>query len=417
MVNVDISNVWTCLSLPDLLACEQQVFDAHAAICEPREEGVMMDWLSIPEAAQQRALRRVKEVGELVRETSDVLLVCGSGGTFHGAAAAVGAMQADGPQILFVGQSLWGRQWQAMNEALEGKDYSLLIISADGTSPAVNLTVRSLRWMMERKYADKAKTRTYVATAVGSPYHTMAQEEGYELFPLPREPGGRESVLTAAALVPMAAAGIDPFAVMEGMRQSHRALDLRAFENPVWLYAAAKYLLAGKGRDRELLCLEDHRLQPVGDWLRHCGRMGTGEICVETVLLPGELWATDRLVQQSDRVFETFLSFTSPGQKIPVEMDWKDYDGMGFLSGKHVGFVREQLVQAMQQTHNDMGVPILNVDAGDLNGENLGAMLHFFELATVLTAQMLGHAPLEATVCETRQTAMMGMGAPDIGGD
>ena len=29
MINVDISNVWTCVSLPELLGSEKEVFDAH----------------------------------------------------------------------------------------------------------------------------------------------------------------------------------------------------------------------------------------------------------------------------------------------------------------------------------------------------------------------------------------------------
>lgn len=413
MVNVDISNVWTCLSLPELLQCEQQVFDAHAGLYAPEEErGVFLDWLQLPEAAGRRVLRRVNEVAEIIRESSQLLLVCGCGGAFHGAAAAVQALQETGNrlQILFVGQSLCGRQWQTLNRALEGKDYSLFILSADGTSLAADLTVRTLRWMMERKYGDEAKARTYVATLVGTPFHTMAQEEGYELFPLPKEPGGRESVLTAAALLPMAAAGVDPFAVMQGVADSRSVFDLRAFENPVWLYAAAKYLLATKGRTRELLCLTDHDLQGVGHWLQHKGRMETGEISLETVLLPGELQAADNLVHCGS-VFETLLRFAPPAQKIPVEMDWKDYDGLGFLAGKNVGYVQENLIEAMLETHNDAGVPVLCVDAGDLTAENFGSMLCFFELASLLTSRLLGHSPFEPVLSATRQAALLNMGA------
>ena len=29
MINADISNIWSCLTLPQLLGCEKEIFDAH----------------------------------------------------------------------------------------------------------------------------------------------------------------------------------------------------------------------------------------------------------------------------------------------------------------------------------------------------------------------------------------------------
>ena len=40
-----------------------------------------------------------------------------------------------------------------------------------------------------------------MATLVGTPLHKMGQEEGYELFPMPKQLGGSHSSLTAAALL------------------------------------------------------------------------------------------------------------------------------------------------------------------------------------------------------------------------
>ncbi len=412
MIEVDLSNVWTCMSLPELLDCEQEVLRAHAFLREERETGNLMDWLHIPEAALRRQLRRVSEVAGLIRDDSDILLVCGCGGAYHGAEAAVQAMGAvPGTEIVFIGQSLDARQWQALNRKLEGKHYSLYILCAEG-AVATDLTVRALRWMMERKYGDEAKSRIYVATLVGSYLHNMAQEEGYELFPMPKEPGGRESVLTAAALVPMAVAGMDPVAVMTAAAQSDRDLDLRAFENPAWLYAAACYLMYKKGRATELLCLTDQDLGGLGKWLGHRRGLDAPGLGVQSVLLPGQQELADSLALRSDRIFETFLRFDPPTQKIPVEMDWKDYDGLGFLAGKNISFVQEHMLTAMAETHNDAGVPILTVGAGVRDDESFGAMLHFFEFSSLLTSALLGHDPFTPLDAVTQRQALQDMGAP-----
>ena len=39
MINVDISNIWGELSLPDLLNAEKEVFDAHMKLTEGSGEG------------------------------------------------------------------------------------------------------------------------------------------------------------------------------------------------------------------------------------------------------------------------------------------------------------------------------------------------------------------------------------------
>lgn len=413
MINVDISNVWTCLSLPELLGCEQQVFDAHNRLWNGEEDGPdFMRWLQIPAAAEKRLLQRVREVAGIVCDQSELLLVCGSGGTYHGAKAAVEALGTGGPQILFVGQSLSSRQAAELSDLLREKDYSLLIVSHDGKDVAVNVTVRSLRWMMERKYGDEAKSRIYAATTVGSALHTMAQEEGYELFPLPKQLGGSHTTLTPGALVPMAAAGIDPEAVMAGAAQAGELLELRAFENPAWLYAAVQHAMTGKGRDRELLCLTDPCLQGVGQWLQRQNLRQGGSLSVQTVLLPGDLEAMDSVAACGAPVFETVLRFEQTGRRIPVEMDWKDYDGLGALYGKNLEDVDEALLRAMIESHNSAGIPIVEIGCGPRCAESFGAMVRFFELSAALTGCLQGHAPFavpETAAGEAALEKLIGM--------
>lgn len=64
MLKVDLSNVWGDLSLPDLLATEQEVFAAHKTLAEGRGPGNdFLGWLELPtfeetEELQQHPPRR-----------------------------------------------------------------------------------------------------------------------------------------------------------------------------------------------------------------------------------------------------------------------------------------------------------------------------------------------------------------------
>lgn len=417
MISVDISNVWTCVSLPELLGSEREIFDAHARLRSPEPEGPdFLGWLNQSAVVRDRQMASVARAAEQICAASQVLVVCGSGGAFQGVRAAVelygGACRnllGGRPEVLFVGESLSPRQWMELSQLLEDRDFSLHLIAPDSGSLTCSVTIRGLRWLLERKYGPKAKERVSVATAVGSPLHTMAQEEGYELFPMPRELGGLSSTLTAGALVPMAAAGVDPLAMMEGAAAARLEMDIRSFDNPAWLYAAARTVLPRKGRDRELLCCFDHNLAALGRWWarqtwRQENRRGRG-ITVQTALLPGDLEALDGMACAGFGIFETVLHFKPVAKKVPVEMDWKDYDGLGFLSGRTLDEVEAQTRAALLEVHNGAGVPILDLDAGDLTAEQLGSLFCFLELTSALTGELLGAEPFDPPTHKTDRAA------------
>lgn len=421
MINVDLSNVWTCVSLPELLTQEKSIFDAHNQLRSNEPDGPdFLGWLNMPAAARERLIHGVTRVSERICGEADVLVVCGSGGGFLGAKAAIdlycGAQRnllGSKPEILFVGESLSPRQWIELSQLLEGQEFHLLLVCADGKDLSCNVVGRGLRWLLERTYGPKAKSHISVATRIGSALHKMAQEEGYELFPLPKEQGGRDSVLTCGAFLPMAVAGIDPLAVLEGGAEARKALDIRSFENPAWLYAAARSVLRQKGRCQELLCAFDHNLASFGRWWQQLTwKMGgaAGTIAVQTALLPGDLQTLDDAMCQGANAFETIVRFNPVVKKIPVEMDWKDYDGLGFLSGKTLDYVQEQTMSAMIETHNMAGVPVVDIDAEDLVAETLGQLFCFFELSCALSAGMAGSDPFRPSRNDVTHAAIAAMG-------
>ena len=71
-----------------------------------------------------------------------------------------------------------------------------------------------------------------------------AEEEGYTTFDVPDDIVGRFSVLTPVGLLPIAVAGIDLEAVLQGARQAQQAtMDTDLNHNDCYRYALARYLL------------------------------------------------------------------------------------------------------------------------------------------------------------------------------
>ncbi len=412
MIKVDISNVWGALSLPDLLQAEKEVFDAHMTLADRCGAGNdFLGWLDLPVNEETEEIRRIRAAAKQIRENSDVFVVIGIGGSYLGPRAAIELLQGcnhnigkgkGNPQIYYAGNTLSTRAWNELQRLLEGKDFSIAIISKSGTTTEPAIATRALRWLLERKYGTEgAKKRTYAVTdPVDGALRQMATEEGWESFVIPPSVGGRYSVLTAVGLLPLAVAGIDPVAVMQGAYSAKQEYDLRSFENPVWLYAAARNLLYRKGKAIEVLESFEPGFRMMGGWWQQLfgeseGKDGKGIFPVSAEFTP-DLHSLGQMIQQGHRnIFETMVRFDPPAQKLTLGSDYKNLDGLNYLEGKTLCYVDEQAFQGTLAAHVDGNVPVITIDMGALNDQKLGEMFYFFELACGVSAYMLGVNPFD----------------------
>ena len=410
MIKVDISNVWGELSLPDLLAMEQEVFAAHKTLDEGTGAGNdFLGWLNLPVNKPTEEMIRIQKAADQIRSDSDVFVVIGIGGSYLGPRAAIELLQGPNhnigkgkgnPQIYFAGNGLSTRHWNELCRLLEGKDFSIAIISKSGTTTEPAIATRALRWMLERKYGtDGAKKRIYAITdPVKGALRQMATEEGWETFVIPPNVGGRFSVLTAVGLLPMAVAGIDPREVLKGAADAKKAYDLRSFENPAWLYAAVRNLLYRRGKKIELFESFEPGFKMMGGWWQQLfgeseGKDGKGLFPV-TAEFTADLHSLGQMIQQGERnIFETMVRFDAPEAKYTITSDYKNLDGLNYLEGKTLDFVDEKAFLGTLAAHVDGGVPVVTMDVGELNNEKLGEMFYFLELCCGISAYILDVNP------------------------
>ena len=410
MIKVDISNVWGELSLPDLLTAEKEIFDAHMTLSEGNGAGNdFLGWMNLPVNRETEEIRRIRAAAQKIRSDSDVFVVIGIGGSYLGPRAAIELLQGcnhnmgkgkGNPQIYFAGNTLSTRAWNELTRLLEGKDFSIAIISKSGTTTEPAIATRALRWLLERRYGtDGAKKRTYAITdPMNGALRQMATEEGWETFVIPPDVGGRYSVLTAVGLLPMAVAGIDPMEVMQGAFEAKEEYDIRSFENPVWLYAAARNLLYRRGKAIEILESFEPGFRMMGGWWQQLfgeseGKDGKGIFPVTAEFTP-DLHSLGQMIQQGERnIFETMVRFDPPALELVIQGDYKNLDGLNYLEGKTLDFVDEQAYHGTLAAHVDGNVPVITMDMGQLNAKKLGEMFYFFQLSCGVSAYMLGVNP------------------------
>ncbi len=410
MIKVDISNIWGQITLSDLLAMEKEVSAAHATLADGTGEGSdFLDWLKLPVREPTKEITRIQAAAKKIRGDSDVCVVVGIGGSYLGPRAAIELLQGPNrnigkgkgdPQIFFAGNGLSTRHWNEMMGLLEGKDFSVIVISKSGTTTEPAIAFRALRWMLERKYGtDKANQRIYAVTdPCKGALRQMATEGGWESFNIPGGAGGRFSVLTPVGLLPMAVAGIDILEVLNGAMDAKEEYDLRSFENPVWQYATVRNLLYRKGKVLEIFESYEPGFRMFGGWWQQLfgeseGKDGKGIFPV-TAELTADLHSLGQMIQAGERnLFETMVRFDAPAQKLTIGGDWKNLDGLNYLEGKTMDFVDEKAFLGTVAAHVDGGVPVITMDCGELNDRKVGEMFFFLELCCGVSAYILGVNP------------------------
>lgn len=388
MIEVDISNVWGELDLPDLLAMEKAVFDAHWKLTEGDGESSIPGWLDLPEGEE---LTRIRKAAEKIRRDSEICVVVGSGGSCRATRTAIEWLRPeDSSRVLFAGDSLSTRQWKELTARLEGKAFSVVAISGPETIPESAIALRGLRWMLERKYGtDEANARIYAVTdpeqgALGR----IAREAGWETFSIPANVDNRYSALTAAGLLPMAVAGIDIPELLGGAMDARESYDLRAYENPVWLYAAVRHLLCRSGKRVELLASFASGFRSFGSWWQQLFAGSGQDLFPAAAEYPGDLRALAPRICRG-HLLETLVRFAPGEEEYIIGSDWKDLDGLNTLAGKTLAYVEEQAGFDAVSAHENAGVPVITMDCGVLNGRTLGELFYFMELACGISEGLL----------------------------
>ena len=424
MITVELSNIWSCVSLPNLLSSEKDLFDAHLRL-RRNQPGFAdyLGWLGQNDAAVARMIGAVERAADAVCRQAQVLVVAGLGESWLSARAAVrllGRAGRDGhPEVLFAGEHMGSEDYLALFDRLEGRDFCLHLIMPDQPEPESAVASRAVRWMMERRYGKDAKNRIFVSALPDSPMAVMAKEEGYTFLPMPTEPGGAVSALTSATLLPLAVSGVEPLSFWEGAVAAYGDYDLRAFENPVWMYAGARYALANRGRTAEFLLTAGGSFDAFGGWwqqsvLRRTCQAGMGALPAH-FSLPQSLDALDGMLTSGRYpVFETLLrTAAAPQQRLHVEMDWKDYDSLGYLAEKTLEEVAERTLEAFVESQAAADVPVIQLECEAMGPAQAGELLYFFELANAICAGASGVDPL----IPVRPGKARALAAQMLGGD
>ena len=370
-----------------------------------------LGWADYAETYDKEEFSRIQKAGRYIREHFDVLVVCGIGGSYLGARAAIEALNGllpantKRPEIVFMGQSFAPSYVKPLLNYLKDKKFAVNVISKSGTTTETAVIFRLLRdLLLEQAHGDASAIQKsiYATTdAHKGALLTLCRKYGYETFVLPDDIGGRYSVMTAVGTLPMAASGIDVAAFMEGFGRGEKEFsNPNLSENPAYQYAVARYLLHEKrGYPVELFVTYEPRFVQLGEWWKQLfgeseGKDGKG-LLPDSATFTTDLHSLGQFVQQGNKVlFETVLKIKEPCCDVVIPEDKDNLDGLNYLSGKTLSYVSEQAMEGTIKAHEEVGgVPNLILSLEKMDAEHLGNLMYFFMRACAMSAYLLGVNP------------------------
>ena len=392
-----------------------------------------LGWYDLPTNYDKEEFARIKAAAERIKKNSDILIVIGIGGSYLGARAAIeflkspfyNSLKKDTPDIYYVGNNISPTYLNDILSICEGKDISVNVISKSGTTTEPALAFRVFRDLVEKKYGKEgAKERIFATTdAKKGTLKELSDKEGYETFVIADDVGGRFSVLTAVGLLPIAVAGCDIDALMEGAQIAQKELSADFENNDCFKYAAYRNVLYRKGKALELLVTYDPSFTMMTEWFKQLfgeseGKDGKG-LFPSSVTFSTDLHSLGQYIQEGERLFfETVLDIKTPKKDFFLENDEANLDGLNFLTNQNMSVVNRRAFQATVLAHSEGGVPNLVLELDDTNEKSLGYLIYFFEKACAVSGYVLGVNPFNQPGVESYKKNMFALlGKPGYEGD
>lgn len=413
MAGIKLNLKNTGIPQKSIMEYKEQVENIHKELHKKaNDEKDFVGWLELPTKYDKKEFSRIKKVAKKIKKESDILVVIGIGGSYLGARAVIEALtntfnnmltdkQRKYPQILYVGNNLSPNYINELIEYIGEKDFSVNVISKSGTTTEPAIAFRIFREILENKYGiDEARSRIYVTTdKERGALKTLADNEGYEKFVIPDNVGGRYSVLTAVGLLPIATAGIDIDKLMQGAQNAQERYDDPNLKyNECYKYAVTRNILYKLYKNTEILVNYEPKMHYFTEWWKQLFGESEGKdqkgIFPAGVDFTTDLHSMGQYIQEGRRnLFETVISIENPKSDITINKDEDNLDGLNYLAGKTLDYVNKKAMEGTVKAHVTGDVPNIMLTIEDLDEENIGELIYFFEKACAMSGMILGVNP------------------------
>ncbi len=224
----------------------------------------------------------------------------------------------------------------------------------------------------------------------------IADREDLRVLPIPKDVGGRFSVLTPVGLLPAAVTGLDVGALLRGAAQCVDEVEEQRAEHPAVVGAAMHYLMdTARGRNVRVMMPYADALERLAAWFvqlwaESLGKDGKGSTP------HGAVGTTDQHSQvqlymqgPQDKVIEIVEVEDHP-RDLEIPAAYEDLEGVGYLGGHTMAELLGVECDATRKALAEAGRPNATIRLGAVNEENLGYLLQALEVQTAVAGSLYG---------------------------
>lgn len=426
-LKLELDQLYPFLPKEEIMAYDKQIISAYRKIYNKTGAGNdFLGWVDLPSEISDDFLDQINAHAKALQAKSEVFVVVGIGGSYLGARAMIEALNStfghlknNGlPQIIYAGHQLSEDYLSELLALLDHKEYSMAVISKSGTTTEPAVAFRMLRTHIEQKYGVEEARKRIVAITDKSrgALKQLADSEGYTSYVVPDDVGGRYSVLTPVGLLPIAVAGMDIKALVNGARKMEamsRAVQ-KIHGNPIAMYAAARQALYRAGKTNEIMVNYEPKLFYFSEWWKQLYGESEGKdhkgIFPAAVGFTTDLHSMGQYIQDGLRnLFETVISVEKPQRELRIPKADSDLDQLNYIAGKRLSEVNLMAELGTTLAHVDGGVPNLRIRIPKLSEEVLGELIYFFEMGCALSGYMLEVNPFDQPGVEAYKKNMFAL--------
>ncbi len=391
---------------PDLLASEQAWLQAaHASITNQKKEG-KLGFAKLPYAD----ISEIQLLAEEVAKECKNLVVVGIGGSDLGTRAihralnhqyynSVSEAQNGRPRLFFIGDTTDPEPLLELCDIVDWAETVIVMVSKSGNTIEQMSTFLVVRqYVLEAVGAEKLKDRIITITDPSDgTLHDMSVQEGYRSLAVPKDVGGRFSVLTPVGLFPLAVVGVDITAILAGARDIEENGSEVAAE-----FAYHQFLAFSKlKRGITIMMPYTYALRELGFWFRQLWAESLGKRVnkqgevVQTGPQPiAAIGPTDQHSQVQlymegphDKIV-TFVTVTNPEHDITVPAAFPELEGASYLAGIPLSRILLEEQKATASALAAAGRPSVHLEIDTLDAFHIGSLIYFFELATAYGGEL-----------------------------
>lgn len=387
----------------------EEIKNAHKNIHKQYKKG-KLGFIDLPDE-QKDVVEEIINYADKNRDKFDNFVILGIGGSALGSIALQTALKDayhnlkdDQKPRIFVPDNVDPERFFSLLKALDLKQTVFNVISKSGsTAETMSLFLIARKAVEDAVGQSNIKDHFIATTSKDSGYlREIAQKEGFKMFYIPDNVGGRFSVLTPVGLVYAAFAEIDIKELLAGASYMKKLCSTdKIWQNPAYLSGVLQYIAYQEGKKMSVMMPYCDSLKDLADWFRQLwaeslGKEKTrdGKIINAGPTPIKALGATDQHSQAQlymegpyDKVVN-FIEVKNFKKDLKIPDLYEDIKGVSYLRNHSLAELlnteknaTELALTKRQRLNNTILVP-------EVNEFTMGELFYLLELQTALVGEL-----------------------------